>query len=290
MTKRDAIHRAQFAALWAVMGLFRILPPRAASQIGGFLLGAAASLFKAQNKRILKHLALAFPDKTDEERARIRSGMWRHLGMLLGEYPHLDKALDGDPAFEIEVEGAGHLEVAKTRTILFVSAHVGNWEILPIAAMRHGAPFHAVYRAPNNPYAAHLLEQYRSAGGRLPQGFPKSRAGMKLIAEALKSGRHVGMLIDQRHSSGHAIDFFGHPAETTPVTADLALKYATPIITAHVVRLGPCRFRVMVDPPLEPQGQTSLELTQTLYKRFEDWIAAAPEQWLWTHRRWGKKI
>lgn len=290
MNRHDMIHRVQFVALYAIMSLFGALPPRVASTLGTLTLTAIAPLFAAQNRRIMRHLTLAFPDKSTAEKEVIRHNMWRHLGMTFAEYPHLGRALDGHSDFRIEVIGSEHLATGADQSVVFMSAHVGNWEILPVVAQLYGVPLHAVYRAPNNPYAAQLLEQYRSAGGRLPAGFPKSRAGMKQIAEALKAGGRVGMLIDQRHSGGEIIEFFGHPAEATPIAAELALKYKARIVAGRVKRLGPCHFQLEVEPPFERGDSTALDITKNLYRRFEAWITDAPEQWLWTHRRWGKKI
>ena len=30
------------------------------------------------------------------------------------------------------------------------------------------------------------------------------------------------------------------------------------------------------------------EITSLISKRIEEWIIESPEQWLWSHRRWGK--
>ena len=31
-------------------------------------------------------------------------------------------------------------------------------------------------------------------------------------------------------------------------------------------------------------------IAKQINETFEDWISAAPEQWLWPHRRWGKSV
>lgn len=280
----------QAAALDALLWMFAVLPPKMASTLGGEILATLGSVFTAQNRRIDKHLKLAFPAKTPTERKTIAKGMWRHLGMILGEYPHLGKFMDGHPDFVVESRGLEHLSGTENRACAFVSAHVGNWEILPIMCAKHGVPFHAVYRAPNNPLVAARLEEMRSAGKRLPEAFPKSREGLKNIAETLKKGEKMGFLIDQRHSGGPEVPFFGHPAQTTTVSMDLALKYDAIVMPGRILRRGPCDFLFEVCPPLATEGRSGLDLTADAYRLFEEWIAEAPEQWLWTHRRWGKHV
>ncbi len=246
--------------------------------------------YKANNPAHSREAAeAAYQTLIAAERKAIAKGMSQHLGMIVGEYPHLAKFLDGHPDFTIESRGLDYLGQTKDRACAFVSAHVGNWEILPLMCARHGVPFHPIYRPPNNPLVARKLEDMRQAG-RLPKAFPKSREGLKNIAETLKNGGRMGFLIDQRHSGGPEVLFFGHPAQITTIAMDLAIKYDAIVIPGRILRRGPCDFLFEVCKPIPTKGRTSIELTTELYSLFEQWIAEAPEQWLWTHRRWGKQI
>jgi KDO2-lipid IV(A) lauroyltransferase len=112
--------------------------------------------------------------------------------------------------------------------------------------------------------------------------------------KALRDGRHLGMLVDQKMNDGIEARFFGRPAMTAPALALFALKFKCPVVPARVIRKNGARFEVEIQPPLEfpePSGdrqQDILNLTQAVNDRLEEWIREAPEQWLWVHRRWPK--
>ena len=85
--------------------------------------------------------------------------------------------------------------------------------------------------------------------------------------------------------------FFGRDAMTTPIVAQLSLRFDCPAVPARVERLEGARFRLTLYPPLEPPGGESREAQVAARARqmnalFEEWIRARPEQWLWLHRRW----
>lgn len=282
-------YKAQAALLSCAFAVLGIMPPRMASRLGAFILSALSPLLAKQNKKIDQHLALFLSDKTVEERSEIRRNLWRHLGMVMGEYPHLEKALDGHPDFKWTVIGQENLAPEAGKTALYASAHIGNWEILPVMTARLGQPFHPVFRPPNNRDAADLLAKARSANGRLATGFPKGRAGLRDIADTLRKGENVGMLVDQRHSGGIPIPFFGRMVDATSAPADLARKYGATLIPGRIIRNGPCDFTLEILPPLNTDGDSQDIMTE-LYALFENWIRQYPEQWLWMHRRWGKKL
>lgn len=279
-------YKAQAVLLGAAFAAFKAMKPRMASRAGGCLISALSPLFAKQNKLIDKHLLLFLPDA---DPAAIRKGLWRHIGMMLGEYPHLGAALDGHPDFKWAVRGLEHLAPAEGKPAIYVSAHIGNWEMLPIFTRRNGQPFHPVFRPPNNPQAAALLAKARTANGRLSSGFPKGRAGLREITEALRNGENVGMLVDQRHSGGVPIPFFGRMADTTPAPADLARKFEATMIPGRIIRNGPCDFTLDILPALDTSRDSEAVMTE-LYGLFEGWIREHPEQWLWMHRRWGKSL
>src|SRR3546814_10251781 len=103
--------------------------------------------------------------------------------------------------------GAGAAEFISLRDYgkpaLIFSAHLGNWELLPLAAGRYGLPLSVVFRPPNNPHAAELVTRIRAEahgreGGLLPSGVEGAMAAVG----ALERGEHLGMLVDQRFRRG----------------------------------------------------------------------------------------
>jgi KDO2-lipid IV(A) lauroyltransferase len=103
----------------------------------------------------------------------------------------------------------------------------------------------------------------------------------------------VVLLVDQdarRH--GVFAPFFGAPASTIPTPAELALRTGATILTGASVRVGPgFRYAAAFEPPVpvEETADHDADLVRVMTEvnaRIEAVVRRAPEQWLWTHRRW----
>ena len=285
------MRRLQFAiealAVRAVLALARWLGPVGASDAGGALARFLGPWLPVS--RIARaNLALALPERDPAERARILRGMWDNLGRTVGELPHL-------PAMQWEIQGAEHLApiAAAGGPAIMVSGHLGNWEVLPPALERLGIRMASVYRAADNPAVDALVNGLRAravAGDPLAL-FPKGSQGARAALKFLGGGGVLGLLADQKLNDGIAVPLLGVPAMTAPAPAQLALRFRCPVVPGRVQRLGPCRFRLVVDPPLPlPEGadrQAAIRaLTEAINDRLSAWIRERPEEWLWLHRRW----
>jgi KDO2-lipid IV(A) lauroyltransferase len=131
-------------------------------------------------------------------------------------------------------------------------------------------------------------------GADLPM-FPKGRAGAKGAMAHLMKGGYLGLLIDQKMNDGIESILFGHSAMTAPALAALALRFRCPVIPGYMVRLGPARLKLVVEPPLPlpdtgDRHEDLATLTRQVNACLERWITAAPADWLWFHRRWPKSL
>lgn len=269
--------------------LFALLPLDAASALGGAI-GRVFGPLTAWHRRAERNLRLVFPEKTVKEQAHILRGMWDNLGRVLGEYPHMRRP---KIASRIKVTGAEHIDASLRGGVppLLVSGHFSNWEILPRAASDFGIPLQLVYRPANNPLMEWLLRRARAA---YHGGMVAKEGALRSIMRALRERRPIGMLIDQKYNGGTAVPFFGIPAMTSHVVADLALKHGVPILPIYVERLGGAQFGVTVLPPLPVVTTGELQQDRQrvlgeLHAILEGWVRARPEQWLWVHQRWPKE-
>ena len=172
--------------------------------------------------------------------------------------------------------------------ILF-TAHIGNFELLPIAASVHGLKVTALFRPPNNPYIAkYILSTRRSTMGELME----TRAGAAFALSAiLEKGGNVGALVDQKFAGGLLTTFFGRPCETNPVVPMLARRFDCPIHPTRCIRLPGNRYRLEIHEALElvrdADGDIDIDAsTQLLNDVVEGWVREHPGQWMWFHKRW----
>jgi len=209
---------AEAALFFAFMGMFRVLGPETASGLGGWIGRNIFSLLPPD--RVARaNLAAAFPEMTADERNRIRRSMWDNLGRVVGEYPHLARfsPKGDDPRITYSLPPGMSLEDLKQKPVIFLSAHLGNWEMLPILAGQLGFDGAAVVRPPNNPYVAAWVARQRRINGPDTM-IAKHNAARPMVAQ-LKAGKMLCMLVDQKLREGIAVPFLGREALTTPAPA-----------------------------------------------------------------------
>ena len=271
------------------------LSPEATSNLGGALarkLGPWLPISRVADDNLQR----ALPELDATARARVIRGVWDNLGRTAAELPHLAsfRRTDAGPGWEIE--GEAHVERLRDSggQALFFSGHFGNWElILPVAASL-GLPVAGVYRTASNAAVNQLIQSLRQkALGHGVVMFPKGALGARAALLHLRDGGSLGLLVDQKMNDGIAVPFFGRDAMTAPALAQFARHFSVPILPVRVVRLGPARFRLVCDPPLQvtltgDRTADLYEITLAVNQTLERWIRADPTAWLWLHRRWPK--
>ncbi|MGE4339677.1 MAG: lysophospholipid acyltransferase family protein, partial [Pigmentiphaga sp.] len=219
-----------------------------------------------------------------------------NLGRIAGELPHLNKLARTSDGPGWEVVGEDILRGVLTRggPALFFSGHIGNWEMLPVILAKLGIPMASIYRALSNSAVNDAVNamRRRGAGLDLPL-FPKGAIGAREAIAHLKRGGYLGMLVDQKMNDGIPVKFFGQNVMTAPALAAMALRFRCPVIPGHIQRLGPARFRLEVEPPLElpnsgDRQRDIVKVMRRVNQTLERWIIDEPGAWLWLHRRWPK--
>ena len=290
---RKALWAAETVGWEGYWGSFKALRPERASDFGATILGAASPLLSA-NRTARRNIALAFPDASEAERERIRKGTWRELGRIAGELPHLDTLTKLNPDAPIKVIGSDILHTLRERGhgAVFICIHKSNWELMPSVILAHGIPFDITYRAVNNPHIDAALLNARRASG-VQEALPKG-AGTPALFRALKAGRSIGLMNDQKFNQGLPSPLFGHDAMTAPGPTRLAQRFGVPLIPMAIRRTAPQRFEAEIFDPLPvpdaSEGEAGLQKT---LRRINTWVERQiqrdPDQWFWVHRRWPKE-
>ena len=177
----------------------------------------------------------------------------------------------------------------ESKGCLFVTPHIGNWELLPHVSTRLGIPLVVVVRPLDNRYLERLIFADRAESGQLI--IPKKNA-LFMLQKTLQQGKSIGMLPDQSTMQGISVEFFGRKATTTPVPAILAIMYQRPIVIVACCRAREGKgFEGFVSDPIWPGNYESekaeiFRITTEMTKNMETIIRQYPEQYLWMHNRW----
>jgi KDO2-lipid IV(A) lauroyltransferase len=286
---------ARFAM--AVMAVLRRLPPDRALN---FADGAARRIgpLIGRHRVALDNLRKAYPEKSEEDIRAVALDMWGNMARLAAEYIFLDRLFDYDP----KAAAPGRIEVGPdsvarferiaadaARPHILFTAHLGNFELLPVAAATFGMKITALFRPPNNPYLAdYILSTRRSSMGGL---LPSASGASFTLAGILEKGGNIGVLVDQKFSRGVETLFFGRPCQSNPLLAMLARHYDCDVYPVRCVRLPNNRFRLDIEEklslPLDSRGTVDVRATtQLLADVVERWVREDPGQWMWFHKRW----
>ncbi|HEX2654739.1 MAG TPA: lipid A biosynthesis lauroyl acyltransferase [Xanthobacteraceae bacterium] len=282
-------------AVW-LLKIIRLADAEKMSNVGGWLMRKIGPRLR-EHEFGRANLIAAFPEKSPAEIERILMGAWDNLGRTSAEFAHLDKLRFYDPAnpapSDVFAEPESYEHAARIRTdgkpALIFAAHLANWEIPAISAVKFNFDATILFRRPNLAGVAEAVSEIR--GASMAPLIPSGPTAPFVITAALEQGKHVGMLVDQHYERGVEVMFFGRRCKANPMLARLARHFECPIHGTRVVRTGPRRFRVdltdEIKPPRDADGKISIEGTmQMITSMIEDWVREHPEQWLWQHRRW----
>jgi len=280
---KQARYMLEAVLMGTLMALFRLMPLDVASATGGAI-GRAIGPRLAASRKALRNIGETLPQTSEDERKKIIAGMWENLGRVVAEYPHL-REIGRDRATFVCSDTVKEILAGK-KPCMMISCHISNWEIGSASlSEQYDIPLDLTYRAPNNPYVDKMLQNARSLDGKV-RGYAKSRSGGQDIIRAMREGRSIAILIDQKYNEGVAVPFFGRPAMTNPVFVQLARKFGYPVIPAQLERTDGANFTITLHDPLIFEGRETEAIIAQAHTHLEEWIRKRPEQWLWLHRRW----
>ena len=285
-------YRIEYALAWVLLKFIGALP-RSLARAAGISLTWMIYLLHRKLRRVgMRNLALAFPEKGRWARAKILRGVFTSLGRQIAEVCLFPKYTRENVSKTVVYEGFENFEraLARKKGVLFLTAHLGAWELSAFAHSLYGYPLNVVMRPLDNPYLDRMARDYRTRHGNKAVDKDFARG---LIA-AMRRGETVGVLMDTNMiaSQGVFVDFFGIPACTASGIARVALKTDAAVVPGFTI-WDPAlkKYRLRFDPAatLIRTGNTPADVvanTALFTKIIEDYVRRYPDQWLWVHRRW----
>ena len=285
--------RLEYWIVWLWVKTIGLLP-RPLARAKGIVLGLIVYLLFGRLRRVgMRNLALAFPAMNRRERRRILRGTYISLGRQLAEvclFPRYTRENVSEIVVYEGFENFGRA-YARRKGVLFLTAHLGAWELSAFAHSLQGHPLAIVMRSLDNARVDRLIQSYRTTHGN--RTVDKDDFVRGLLA-AMRDGETVGILMDTNMTppQGVFVDFFGIPACTASGLARIALRTDAAVVPAFTVwdaklRKYILRFDAAVELVRTGDDQADVVAnTAKFTKVIEDYIRRYPDQWLWVHRRW----
>ncbi len=267
--------------------IFSIIGYKLSSIVGEFIGKTIGPLFRSK-KIIINNLKIAKIDNNNNNYNKIIENMWKNYGRIFSEYPHLIKFKNNKLSNYVKIEGLEKLEELKIKKkpVVFISGHFNNFELMAMMLENNGIDLAAIYRPLNNIFLNSTMEKIR-INHICKNQIPKGKAGSRKILEFIKKGTSIALMIDQRVSEGVRVNFFGKPAYTTSIPAQLFKKFECQIVPIYIERYDNYFFKIIINQPLKIDKSGSVEeITEKLNNNLENMIRNKPDQWIWTHNRW----
>lgn len=275
--------------------LFKILGIKVSSELASLIAKAIGKILPV-TKLAKRSMRLSNIYKKTIDVDDSASKMWNNIGRNIAEMVHLEKINDSD--YIISKSSQKNIDqIDKFENgVIFLSAHMGNWELSPKMLMNKSANINNInifYKKMNNPMVNNFLIKKRKSKGI--NFIEKSTKGNKEIIRLMKKKSYFGILADLYISNGQKIEFLGRKTNAMTTAAKLSIKYDKPIIPVYCKRLNSkSKFEIIVEKAIDFKNSKNIssveELTIKTNKIIEKWIKKNPEQWFWVHNRWKDKV
>ena len=243
-----------------------------------------------RRKTLDKNLLIAFPEKSDAARRRIAKGAMEHFSSMVVDIIFQRRMIrpgNFSRRFTLTgwvkeyfdhygVEGFQH----RSRRRLFLSAHIGNWELAPGFFNMMGVKITPIYRRPNNPYLDRLLRRIRLDQ---QEQVIERRGSVQAMLECFEEGGNVGFVFDQEAVAGLEVPFFGTVAHLHKTPAVLVRDYDIKVVFGTMIRRGDfldyetIGKMILYDRKTDDRDADLQFITEDLMKRLEGLIREYPE-------------
>src|SRR6266436_4272244 len=209
-------------------------------------------LFPSRRHNALANLAVALPRATRRERLHLVRRMMRSYNRMLFEFFRLPHLTRRELLESVEVEGRDHLEqaVARGRGVILASSHIGNWELGAVMLAHWGYRLYAVAGVQLTRW---LTPAVRETKTELAIHTVSPEDGFRRLLRALEHNDLVALMVDgDVYSHGAPVEFFGRETRWPSGPGVLAQRTGAQIICGYCERRGPGRFRIVMEPALDP--------------------------------------
>ncbi len=278
-----------------MLAVFGAFPWKISTAAAGFIGRLGYSPFRIRRRVVDRQIAAAFPGLSARDVSTIARASYDNLGRVAVEAAHLSR-LGPEQVIALfdEIHGWDAVERARAqgKGIVFLTGHLGNWELAGAIVAARGIAFDAIARRMGNPVFDAYLTRTRL---RLGMNIVPDSDAVRRVPRTLRAGGAVAFLADQSglNLASTFVPFFGRPAKTPRGPAVFAIRFEAPVIFGVATHLPGGKFRMMFEEiPVSRTGDLERD-TDALLTRYsealERQVRVAPGQYFWQHKRWKRQ-
>jgi KDO2-lipid IV(A) lauroyltransferase len=263
----------------------------------GFVFFVTFHLFRWRRDQVARDLAIAFPERTERERAAILRQSYRNLADTLMEIIWGFAASAEAIKRRVSFENPGIIDhaVATRQSVVLLAPHFCNWEwLLPAGGATFGLPIDAVYQPQRIEAFDAFLREARSRFGGRP--IPQSEFVYELMVRAGQP-RGYALIADQtprQEDPKHWTRFLNRDTAFFVGAEKIAHFLDAPVLFVAMRRVRRGHYSVRLEPLAQPPyGTETAEAegtTSPIMEKFacalERAVLESPADFLWLQKRW----
>jgi len=239
---------------------------------------------KKDKESLAKNLKIILKTDDDKIIKRHIRNVFRNFAKYLSDFFKFAILNSEDIKRLVKVEGRENIDkvLEKGKGGLFVTAHLGNWEMGAIVVGNLGYSLYALALPHKDKRINDFFLKQRSSFGAktIPIG-----SQIRNCIRLLKNNDLLAIVGDRDFAnSGQEADFFGRRTILPKGPAFFSLKTGAPILPTFVVRNPDNAFTMYIDKPISinPTGNKEkdlVEITKRYVSVMEHYIRSYPDQW-----------
>jgi len=264
---------------------------RHAAAVGRFI-----GLFQRRNRRALyRNLKVAFGDSLSEpEVRRLRTDIYGNFGAFVLEFlwlPNLTREKVGELLTPQSIETYARIKtLAEERgPVIFLTAHLGNWEMAAVIGSLMGLPLTVLVDAHPSLLVTRFFNERREQKGLRLVSVSEFQKCFRAVHQ-----KRLLAIAGDRPVTGQGIrmEYFGRPALVPDGHAVLARRFNVPILPGFLVLREDGRYECVIDKVIEPRITDDFDAdvrdcVAKCLRVFEKHIRQHPEQWYVFRPIWG---
>lgn len=251
-------------------------------------------IFGYRKQVVMNNLAIAFPEKSDQEREKIAKEFFQNFCDFIVETIKTLTISEEEIKRRMKLENSEILQRLvneEKKTVFTMLGHQMNWEWASLAMASKGIPVDVIYKPLSNSFFEKFMLELRSRFNVKPVSMYNI---LRNMVGRRSEPRAIGTLADQaphHPDSAYWSTFFHQETDFFNGTEKLARKFNTPLVFGKIskIRRGYYCFKLELIAEPTYQDITSGHLTEEYVRWLENTLREQPALWLWSHKRWKHK-
>lgn len=280
--------------LYSVSLLFALLPLRILYLISNGFYYLIYYIIGYRKNTVFTNLRNSFPEKSEKEIEVIAKKFYLHLCDLFVETIKLLHFPDKENERRIKLKNPEIIEevYSKHNMILVALGHYNNWEWISTMS-KPNFSIASLYKPLHNESVDRFMLKLRSRKGSI---LVPTTQSLRFLSSWKNSDKKLFycFIADQSPLLKDIHYWTQFLNQKTPIfigIEKIAVKMDLPVCFFRLHKIKRGYYELEIVPITEKSSETKpFEITEAHVRLLEEDIKRAPEFWLWSHRRWKRKI